>query len=126
TARKLAEGEPKEEWFLWCLCAALLSHVVAQFGVAYWDQIQFAWYALLAIICSAVSEDISSRAPQVQESLASSYEADAAMNSDVESHTAFPTSWAQTESVIRLYGLATGAWPRSRGSGPPGVSGGAS
>lgn len=100
-ARKLAEGEPKEEWFLWCLCAALFSHVVAQFGVGYWDQIQFAWYALLAIICSAISKDISSEAPQVQEALASNYEAGAAMNADVfESYRTFPARWAQTDSAL--------------------------
>jgi hypothetical protein len=56
TARKLAAGEPEREWFIWCLGAVLLSHVVAYFGIGYFDQMQMAWYALLAIIGVAVSE----------------------------------------------------------------------
>ena len=35
---------------------ALLSHVVAYFGIGYFDQMQFAWFALLAIISVAVFE----------------------------------------------------------------------
>jgi len=83
TALRLAEGDPKRKWFLWCLCAALLSHAVAYFGVCYFDQMQYAWYALLAIISVAVSEAMPSPVPQIQETLASSYEADAAMNWDI-------------------------------------------
>jgi hypothetical protein len=66
-ARKVAEGDPKHEWFLWCLCAALLSHVVADFGVAYFDQVQFVWYALLAIISVTVAGAARSFPSQIQE-----------------------------------------------------------
>ena len=52
-ARKLVEGDREKEWFFWCLCAALVSHVVAYFGVVYFDQMQFVWFALLAIISAA-------------------------------------------------------------------------
>jgi hypothetical protein len=83
TARNLAEGRPKEEWFVWCIGAALFAHVVALSGVGYWDQIQFAWFTLLAIIPAAVAEATRSSVPHVQEALASSYEADAAVNSDM-------------------------------------------
>jgi hypothetical protein len=55
TARKLAEGNRSEEWFLWCLGAALLSNVVSFFGIDYFDQMQFAWFALLAIISTATA-----------------------------------------------------------------------
>jgi hypothetical protein len=77
-ARKVAEGNRSEEWFLWCLGAALFSHVVAFFGIGYFDQVQFAWFALLAIICVAVFEATRSTVPQVPEALTSSYEVHAA------------------------------------------------
>jgi hypothetical protein len=54
TARKSREGEPDEQWFLWCLGAALTAHVVGYFGIGYFDQMQFAWYALLAMISIAI------------------------------------------------------------------------
>ena len=72
-ARKVVEPNPSEEWFLWCLGAALFSHVVAYFGIGYFDQVQFAWFALLAIISVAVFEARSSAVPQIQEARTSSY-----------------------------------------------------
>lgn len=50
TARKRLGGNLKEQWFLWCLGAAVFAHVVAYFGIGYFDQSQVAWYALLALI----------------------------------------------------------------------------
>jgi hypothetical protein len=55
TARRRVEGDRKGEWLVWCLCAALLSHVVAYFGIGYFDQMQVAWYALLAIVSAATA-----------------------------------------------------------------------
>jgi hypothetical protein len=55
TARKLVDGNHREEWFLWCLGAALFAHVVAYFGIGYFDQMQFAWFALLAVICASTA-----------------------------------------------------------------------
>jgi hypothetical protein len=67
-ARKLA-GDRGREWYLWCIGAALLSHVVAYFGIGYFDQMQVAWYALLAIVgVAAVRPSGISRS---QEALAS-------------------------------------------------------
>jgi hypothetical protein len=73
-ARKAAEGSRSEEWFLWCLGATLFSHVVAFFGIGYFDQVEFAWFALLAIISVAVFETTRSAVPLVQEAPTSSYE----------------------------------------------------
>lgn len=56
TARKSIEGNRPEEWFLWCLGAALFAHVIAFFGIGYFDQVQFTWYALLATISVAVRQ----------------------------------------------------------------------
>jgi hypothetical protein len=55
-ARKRFQGKLKREWLIWCIGAALLSNVVAYFGTSYWDQMQVAWYALLAIIVVVSSE----------------------------------------------------------------------
>lgn len=52
-ARKSAIGDRKQEWFFWILGAALFSHVIAYFGISYFDQTRFAWFALLAMITAA-------------------------------------------------------------------------
>jgi hypothetical protein len=48
------QGKRADEWFLWCLGAAMFAHGVAYFGIDYFDEMQFVWYALLAIIAAAV------------------------------------------------------------------------
>jgi hypothetical protein len=80
TARKSVQGNIKDEWFLWCLCAALLSHVVAYFGIGYFDQMQFAWYVLLALFSAAIFEAIQVSAPEGQEAIISAYSSDRVMN----------------------------------------------
>lgn len=79
-ARKRVAGDRDHEWFLWCLCAGLLAHAVAYFGISYFDQMQMAWYALLAIICTAVSEAVPPPNMQAQEVLVSTDEVAAAGN----------------------------------------------
>ena len=51
-ARKLveAEGDRKKEWSLWFLGVALFAHIVAFFGISYFDQTKFMWYSVFAII----------------------------------------------------------------------------
>ena len=39
--------------YYWSLGAALFANVVSFVGISYWDQIQVAWYAFLAIIATA-------------------------------------------------------------------------
>jgi hypothetical protein len=56
TARKAVKTNRKQAWLLWCLGSALFAHVMAYLGIGYFDQMQFAWFALLALICTAVSE----------------------------------------------------------------------
>ena len=65
--------DPKQAWLLWCLGASLFAHVVGYFGIGHFDQMQFAWFALLAIICVAVFKIESAPAPQTQAVLASAY-----------------------------------------------------
>jgi hypothetical protein len=81
-ARKRVEGDRKQEWFLWFLGAALLSNVVAYFGISYFDQTQVAWYALLAFICAAVAPPRRSSVAKDHEAPASRYSEDA-MNWDM-------------------------------------------
>lgn len=50
-ARRMCAGRSSsDERFVWCLGAAMLAHVVAYFGIGYFDQMQFAWYLVLALI----------------------------------------------------------------------------
>jgi hypothetical protein len=54
-ARKLAVRNRNEAWFFWCLGAALFAHIIAFFGMSYFDQMQFSLYFLVAIISVSVS-----------------------------------------------------------------------
>jgi hypothetical protein len=51
--RMAAPDDRQRNWFLWCLWAALFSHVVGYFGLGYGDQMEFVWFALLAMITVA-------------------------------------------------------------------------
>jgi hypothetical protein len=53
-ARKAAEGERRQELFIWSLSAALFANCVAFFGISYFDQTMVFWYLLLAMIWAAV------------------------------------------------------------------------
>ena len=68
-ARARMAGNVGNEWVLWCLGAALFAHVVAYFGIGYFDQMQVAWDLLLAMICVAASQTVS--VPIVSEERAS-------------------------------------------------------
>lgn len=56
TVRKLVEGNQKEEWFFWCLGSSVFAHMIAYLGIGYFDQMQFAWFALLAIISAGIAD----------------------------------------------------------------------
>jgi hypothetical protein len=51
-ARKSVAGRNRSEWFVWLLGAALFAHLVAFFGVNYFDQSKMSWFLLLAMISS--------------------------------------------------------------------------
>ncbi|HXW56428.1 MAG TPA: hypothetical protein VEJ67_11805 [Candidatus Cybelea sp.] len=63
-ARKSAEGDSKQEWYFWALATALFSHVVAYFGISYFDQTRFSWYALLVMISVATTSVRSAKLAQ--------------------------------------------------------------
>ena len=54
-ARKAVEGDRDKEWYFWFLGSALFSHIVAFFGISYFDQTRISWFALLAIIVTATA-----------------------------------------------------------------------
>lgn len=54
-ASRRDNGDRQRDWLLWCLGASLFSHLVAFIGIGYFDQMQFAWYALLAMIVAATT-----------------------------------------------------------------------
>jgi len=49
-ARKIVDGDPKQEWFIWLLGVAMFAHCVAFFGISYFDQTKVSWIALLVMI----------------------------------------------------------------------------
>ncbi len=53
-ARRAAEGNKRQELFMWAMGAALFAHAVAFFGIGYWDQTIVLWYALLAMISTTI------------------------------------------------------------------------
>ena len=61
-ARKAVEGDRAREWYFWCLGAALFSHVVAFFGISYFDQTRIAWFALLVMIVAATAPVLATNA----------------------------------------------------------------
>jgi hypothetical protein len=68
TARKMKrdEGDRKGEWLMWLLGSALAAHMMAFFGVSYWDQMWVAWAALLVIIIMATKKEVEAYAAQSQ------------------------------------------------------------
>ncbi|MGB6691508.1 MAG: hypothetical protein WBE76_27035 [Terracidiphilus sp.] len=79
TARKRVAGDRAREWSLWCIGAALLAYVVAYFGIGNFDQMQFAWYALLAFVSAAVGEAMRPSVPQGVVTSAPNYQVDGAL-----------------------------------------------
>jgi hypothetical protein len=65
-ARKTVEGDRDKEWYFWFFGAALFSHVVGFFGISYFDQTRFSWFALLVMIVTATAAYLPEkvRAPQ--------------------------------------------------------------
>ncbi len=50
-ARRVAAASDRNaEWRVWALGAALYAHLLAYFGVSYFDQTQVTWFLLLAIV----------------------------------------------------------------------------
>lgn len=54
--RKAVAGLPEKEWGIWLLGAAVYSHMLAYFGVSYFDQTQVTWLVLLSIIVAATGQ----------------------------------------------------------------------
>lgn len=66
TARRSIEGSRKKEWYFWILGAALFSHVVAYFGISYFDSTRISWFALLAMISAATAPVLAAKGARGQ------------------------------------------------------------
>jgi hypothetical protein len=64
TTRRRVSGNKPEEWVRWCLGCSLFAYVVVYFGIDLFDQLQFAWYVLIAMIAMTVSERLPARRPK--------------------------------------------------------------
>ncbi|HUY12649.1 MAG TPA: hypothetical protein VMX16_03325 [Terriglobia bacterium] len=53
--RRQVEGDKKQEWLYWSLCAVMFAHVLAYFGVSYFDQTEMWWFAFLAMVSAATA-----------------------------------------------------------------------
>ena len=53
--RRLVAGDKKQEWFCWSLGAAMFAHILAYFGVNYFDQTVIWWFAFLSMISAATA-----------------------------------------------------------------------
>ncbi|HTV14875.1 MAG TPA: hypothetical protein VME68_09180 [Acidobacteriaceae bacterium] len=60
--RARVQGIFREEWVRWCLGSALFAYVIVYFGIDLFDQLEFAWLALVAMIAMTVSGRVPSRA----------------------------------------------------------------
>jgi hypothetical protein len=54
-ARKAVEGDSAKAWYFWFFGAALFAHVVGFFGISYFEQSRFYWFALLIMIVVATA-----------------------------------------------------------------------
>ena len=55
-ARRAAGQDRNKQWHFWLLGATLFSHVVAFFGIIYFDQTRILWFTVLAIIIKATGD----------------------------------------------------------------------
>jgi hypothetical protein len=61
-ARNRLSRSPKQEWLLWLIGVALFAHCVGYFGISYFDQTKFSWFALLAMISVVTTRTASRKA----------------------------------------------------------------
>src|SRR5208282_3149060 len=64
--RKETEGD-REEWFFWCLGAALFAHVIVFLGIDYFDQTRMLWFMFLVMISVATlsASAVPAKEPQM-------------------------------------------------------------
>ena len=53
--RRQVAGDKNQEWLYWSLGAVMFAHIVAYFGVSYFDQTSIWWFAFLAMVSAATA-----------------------------------------------------------------------
>lgn len=61
-ARRIVEGDSKQERFMWFLGVALFAHCVGFFGISYFDHTRIAWCAFLAMAIAATAPVLAQEA----------------------------------------------------------------
>jgi hypothetical protein len=54
-ARRSTGKDTKKAWLLWILGCTLFSHVVAFFGISYFDKMKVSWFAFLAMVPAVIA-----------------------------------------------------------------------
>ena len=65
-ARKAVQGDLKKEWFMWLLGVTMFAHIIAFFGVSYYDHMQVSWFTFLAIIPVATAAQVFEPVPSLE------------------------------------------------------------
>lgn len=60
-ARRIVQGDPQQERFMWFLAVTLFTHCVCFFGISYFDHIKIMWFAFLAIVTAATAPILASQ-----------------------------------------------------------------
>lgn len=53
--RRQVQGDKMQEWLYWSLGAVMFAHILAYFGVSYFDQTSVWWYTFLAMVSAATA-----------------------------------------------------------------------
>jgi len=53
--RRQVAGDKNQEWLYWSLGAVMFAHILAYFGVSYFDQTSIWWFAFLAMVSAATA-----------------------------------------------------------------------
>jgi hypothetical protein len=64
-ARRIVQGDSKQEWLFWFLGVSMFSHCVAFFGISYFDQTHVWWFTIITIISVATAPAMA--APKLPE-----------------------------------------------------------
>ncbi len=63
--RDLAKRNRQQQWLYWSLGAVMFAHVLAYFGVSYFDQTQMWWFSFLAMV-SAAAPSLQAPPPRLE------------------------------------------------------------
>lgn len=60
-SRRAVSRSLKRQWYFWLFGCALFAHIIAFFGISYFDHTQIAWFALFAMISASTAAATSAK-----------------------------------------------------------------